>query len=83
MEMQFRDKSGINNPKYGNIKTSFTIAKITKLVYVYNSSDMSFIGEFSTVKCTKHFKMGTEALTKYLKNGLPFKGHLFSRKILH
>jgi hypothetical protein len=56
--MQSQDKSGINNPNYGNIKTSSTIAKFTKLVYVYNSSDMSFIGEFSTVKCSKYFKMG-------------------------
>jgi hypothetical protein len=44
LEMQSRDKKGMNNPNYGNIKTSSTIAKITKLVYVYNSSDIYFIG---------------------------------------
>jgi hypothetical protein len=77
--MQERDKKGINNPNYGNIKTSSTIAKITKLVYVYNSSDMSFIGEFPTVKCSKHFKMGKDTLTKYIKNGLSYKGKVFSR----
>jgi len=83
MEMQSRDKSGINNPNYGNIKTPFTIAKITKLVYVYNSSDMSFIGKFSTVKCSKHFNMGKDTLTKYIKNGTPFKGKIFSRTNFH
>jgi hypothetical protein len=39
--MQNRDRIGSNNPLYGKIKTSSTIAKITKLIYVYNSSDMS------------------------------------------
>jgi len=57
MEMQSRDKSGINNPNYGNLKSSATLAKFTKLVYVYNSSDMSLIGEFSTVKCYNNLKM--------------------------
>jgi len=83
MEMQSRDKSGINNPNYGHINTSSTIAKITKLVYVYNSSGMSFIGEYPTVKCYKHFNMGKNTLSKYIKNGLPFKGHIFSRKKWH
>jgi group I intron endonuclease len=79
LEMKNRDRSGSNNPLYGKIKTSSTIAKITKLVYVYNSSDMSFIGEFSTVNCSKQYKMGKDTLTKYIKNGMPFKGKFFSR----
>jgi hypothetical protein len=49
--MQTRDRSGSKNPLYGKIKSALTIAKITKLVYVYNNEDMSFIGEFSTVNC--------------------------------
>lgn len=83
IEMQNRDKSGSNNPLFGKIKASSTIAKITKLVYVYSSSGLSFIGEFSTVECSKHFKMGKDTVTKYIKNGLPFKGKIFSRKKLH
>lgn len=83
LEMQNRDKNGINNPLYGKKKSIFTIAKLTKLVYVYNYSDMSFIGEFSTVNCSKHYKMGKSTLTKYIKNGLSFKGKIFSRKKLH
>jgi hypothetical protein len=83
LDMQNRNKSGDNNPLYGIKKTPSTLAKITKLVYVYNFSDMSFIGEFSTVYCSKHYKMGKDTLTKYLKNGLPFKGKIFSRKKLH
>jgi len=78
--------AGENNPLYGIKKTPSTLAKITKLVFVYNFSDMALraIGEFSTVNCSKHYKMGRCApLTKYLKNGLHFKGKIFSRKKLH
>lgn len=82
--MQTRDKSGSNNPLYGKIKSALTIAKLTKLVYVYNGrEDMSFIGEYSTVNCSKLFNMGKDTLTKYIKNGLPFKGKIFSRNKLY
>ena len=36
------------------------------------------IGVFSTVECSKHFKMGKDTLTKYLNSKLPFKGKIFS-----
>lgn len=83
LKMQTYDNSGINCPSLGKTKSSSTIAKLTKLVYVYNSLDMSFIEEFSTVNCLKHFKMGINTLTKYIKNGQSYKGHLFSRKKLY
>lgn len=83
IEMQTRDRSGVNNPLYGKIKSASTIAKLTKLVYVYNSEDMSFIGELSTINCSKQFNMGKDTLSKYIKNGLPFKGKIFSRNRLH
>jgi group I intron endonuclease len=79
IEMQNRDSpfgSGSNNC---NTKSPLTIVKITKLVYVYNCLDMSLIGEFSTVNCSKQFKMGKDTLTKYIKSGLPYKGKIFSR----
>ena len=80
--MQTRDKSGSNNPLYGKKKSVSTLNKMIKLVYVYNSEDMSYIGQFSTVNCSKEFKMGKDTLTKYLKNGLPYKGKIFSRNKL-
>ena len=83
IEMQNKDKSGSNNPLFGKTKSAATLAKITKLVYVYNCVDMSYIGEFSTVNCSNHFKMGKDTLTKYIKSGLPYKGKIFSRKKLH
>ena len=78
--MQYRYKSGSNNPLFGKSKSPSTIVKITKVVYVYKSLDMSLIGKFSTVKCSKYFSMGKDTLTKYIKNGIPFKGKIFSRK---
>jgi hypothetical protein len=80
IEMQNKDRSGSKNPLFRKKKSSSTIAKLIKLVYVYNSLDMSFIGEFSTINCSKEFKMGKDTLTKYIKNGLPYKGKIFSRK---
>jgi hypothetical protein len=53
IERQIRDKSGINNPQYGRMKSNETIAKLTKLVYVYSDSDMSNVGQFSTTNCSK------------------------------
>lgn len=80
--MQTRDKTGSNNPAYGKKKSNFTRAKLIKLVYVYNSEDMSLIGEYSTVDCSKEFKMGKDTLTRYIKNGLAYQGKIFSRKKL-
>jgi len=77
--MQKRDKFGKNNPQFGVKKTQETRAKLIKLVYVYRAHDLTLIGEYSTVNCYKQFHMGSDTLTKYLKNGLPFKGLLFSR----
>jgi len=80
LEMQTKNKVGKNNPQFGKIKSAITIAK---LVYVYNSEDKSFIGTYSTVQCSKVFHMGKDTLSKYLKNGQPFKGKIFSRIKLH
>jgi group I intron endonuclease len=82
LDMQTKDRSGSNNPLYGKVKSASTIEKLTKLVYVYDKN-MFFIGEFSTISCSKEFNMGKDTLTKYIKNGLPFKGKLFSRNKLH
>ena len=79
IEMQKRDKKGINNPMFGIVKSPATIAKLQKLVYVYEADTLKNIGVFSTVECIKHFKMGKNTLTKYLNSKLPFKGKIFSR----
>jgi group I intron endonuclease len=82
IKMQVRNKAGINNPQYGIKKSTSTIAKLTKLIYVYDYETKNLIGTYSTVQCSKHFKMKKDTLTKYLKNGQPYKNNLFSRKKL-
>ena len=74
-----KNKKGKNNPMYGLKKSAITIEKITRKVYVYDYETKNLIGIFSTVECAKNFKMGKDTLTKYLKNGLPYKNKLFSR----
>ena len=83
IEMQKRNKAGVNNPLYEVVKSPSTIAKITKLIYVYDAENMNYIDSFSTVECLKEFKMGKDTLSKYLLKGLPFKGRIFSRTKLH
>lgn len=77
--MQTYNKKGSNNPMFGIEKSPATIVKLKKLVYVYEAETRKLIGVFSTVECSKHFKMGKDTLTKYLKSNSPFKGKIFSR----
>jgi len=79
LAMQTKNKEGKNNPMFGKKHSSATKAKLQKRVYVYDAETRKLIGVFSTVECVKHFKMGKDTLTKYLKNNRPFKGKLFSR----
>ena len=81
--MQNRSKKGINNPQFGTKKSAITLAKLIKLVYVYNSEDMFLIGAYSTVECYKKFNIGKDTLSKYLRSGLPFKGKIYTRTKLH
>lgn len=83
LSMQKRNRKEVNNPMFGVKKSPATIAKLQKLVYVYEAETLKFIGLFPTVECIKHFKMGKETLTKYLNSKLPFKGKIFSRVQLY
>jgi hypothetical protein len=57
--------------------------KFTKIVYVYNCLDLSLIGEYSIVNCSKEFKLENDTLAKYIKSSLPYKGKIFSREKLN
>lgn len=83
IHMQRRCKAGIHNPQFGQIKSADTIIKLSKLIYVYNLVDKTYIGSYSTVQCSKVFKIGKDTLSKYLKNGHPYKGKLFSHVKWH
>ena len=77
LSMQTKDKKGDNNPMYGVKKSATAIAKLQKLVYVYEANTYEFVGAFPTVQCSRQFKMGKDTLTKYLNSKHPFKGKLF------
>lgn len=83
IEMQKKNKFGINNPNYGKKKSAITLSKFTKLVYVYNSKDLSHLGTYSTVESSKIFKIGKDTLSKYILLGKPYKNKLFTRTKLH
>jgi hypothetical protein len=50
--MQVRSKAGINNPQYGVKKSTSTIAKLTKLVYVYDYETKILIAAKLLFNCT-------------------------------
>lgn len=78
-----KNKMGINNPNYGKKKSVLTLSKITKLVFVYNSKDLTHLATYSTIECSKVFKMGKDTLQKYILSGKPYKDKLFTRTKLH
>lgn len=49
LSMQKRDKKGKNNPMFGIKKSPATIAKLQKLVYVYEADSLKLTGVFSTM----------------------------------
>lgn len=83
LAMQKADRTGAKNSQFGVKKSAATLAKITKLVYVYKYDTMEFLGEYPTVICKKEFNVGYDTLKKYIANSQPFKNKLFSLKKLH
>ena len=65
-QMQIKDKKGPLNPIYGIKKSSETIKKLQKYVYVYEANTLKKIGIFTIIECIKHFKMGKGTFYKYL-----------------
>ena len=57
LSSQTKNRKGVNNPMFGLKKSRATIAKLQKLVYVYQADYLKLIGVLPTV--IKHFKMGT------------------------
>ena len=78
--MHNKDKSGANNPQYGVIKSPETIAKLSKLVSVYNEVDNTLIGQYPTVVCKTRFNIGYDTLIQCIKSGRTYKGYLFIRE---
>jgi hypothetical protein len=75
-----RDRWGANNPAYGVKKSEDTLAKLRKVVNVYDTTDnYKLVGVYATVECFRKFNMGYDTLIKRLSDGKIHKGYLFSR----
>lgn len=77
-----KDKTGLNNPQHGRIKTDIFLSKTRKMIYVYDiTSNYKLLGVYPTVVCTRTFNVGHAILIKILKDGLFYKNkYYFSRK---
>jgi len=84
IEHMYKDRHGVNNPMYGKAKSEETLAKLRKMVWVYDMEKNSkLLGVFPTVMCTKTFNIGYETLTKRLQDGRLHKGKYFSKTPLN
>lgn len=80
LAMQKQSKVGHLNPQFGRPPSPLTLDKLRKMIYVYDFYTKTFIGSYPTVKCSSHFAMGKDTLTRCLNSGNPFKGLIFLRK---
>jgi len=78
---QSRDKSGENNPMFGKAKPEQTLAKLRKMVFVYDvTQDYKLLGVYPTVMCTRLFKLCNNTLRKRINNKEIHNGkYLFSK----
>lgn len=78
---QERDKSGPNNPQFGVKKSEETLAKLRKIIYVYDANDSyKLVGIYSTVECKSTLKIGYDTLIKRIADGKIHKGYFFSKE---
>lgn len=78
----FKHSSDFKLNMFGVVKSQATIAKLQKLIYVYEAETKNLIIVLPTVECIKHFKMGKDTLYKYLNTNIPYKGRIFSHVLL-
>lgn len=78
---QSRDKSGENNPMFGKANPEQTLAKLRKMVFVYDvTQDYKLLGVYPTVMCTRLFKLCNNTLRKRINNKEIHNGkYLFSK----
>lgn len=77
---QQKDKNGANNPQFGVVKTPETVAKLTKLVSVYNATTGDYLSRQSTVETAKKYPIGKMTLQARIADGKAHKGYFFKRE---
>ena len=78
---QIRDKSGENNPMFGKTKSEQTLAKLRKMIFVYDvTQNYKLLGVYPTVMCTRLFKLCNNTLKKRINNKEIHNGKYFFSK---
>lgn len=78
---QIRDKSGENNPMFGKTKSEQTLAKLRKMIFVYDvTQNYKLLGVYPTVMCTRLFKLCNNTLRKRIDNQEIHNGKYFFSK---
>lgn len=78
---QTSDKSGSNNPMFGKTKSDQTLAKLRKMIFVYDvTQNYKLLGVYPTVMCTRIFKLCNNTLTKRINNKEIHVGKYFFSK---
>ena len=81
ISQQIRDKSGINNPMFGKTKSEQTLAKLRKMIFVYDvTQNYKLLGVYPTVMCTRLFKLCNNTLKKRINNKEIHNGKYFFTK---
>lgn len=84
---QIRDKSvalacaAENNPMFGKPKSEQTLAKLRKMIFVYDvTQNYKLLGVYPTVMCTRLFKLCNNTLKKRINNKEIHNGKYFFSK---
>lgn len=81
ISQQIRDKSGENNPMFGITKSEQTLAKLRKMIFVYDvTQNYKLLGVYPTVMCTRLFKLCNNTLKKRVNNKEIHNGKYFFSK---
>lgn len=78
LSQQSKDRSGLNNPQYGVIKTEKTRAKLTKLVYAYDAATGRVVDQGGVVALKGRLHIGYDKIKEHLATGKPYRGLVFT-----
>ena len=79
----FIDKSGGNNPMFGKTKSTETLAKISKKVYVYDSNTKELVYCYDSYKlAVKNLGVSYKTIKNYIDTDRIYKNKLYYSKEL-
>lgn len=79
LAQQKKDRSGKNNPQWGVIKSPETVAKLTKIIFAYDSTTGALLHKGGTYATTKIFSIHHKTLTRVIGTGEAYHGVVYTR----